>query len=303
MADFPILPLWTDAYIADTQHLTNEEHGVYLRLLMFAWRSKECGLPDDDRRLALMVGVTPKKWGVLKSVVMRFWILNEGLWTQKKLTSERENVERNRKQKRAAGIASSEAKALKRKDQAPTAVVEPLVTAHPTAEVQSISISKEEDKSSSNSRKTSLRDGSKSAAADAIETEFLETFWPIYPRKEDKKDALQAFRKARKKVDLETIMESLNRYSRKIEGKDRQYIRTPARFLNAEAWLDGSDEIPASMPVDVDRWRKRLQSGRRLHQWSAKEWGPAPGAPGCRVPAELLEPGDGIGWTELETAA
>jgi uncharacterized protein YdaU (DUF1376 family) len=92
MAEFPALPIWTDAYIADTQHLTNEEHGVYLRLLMFAWRSTNCSLPDSDKRLALMVGVTDKKWRTLKPNVMVFWDLEGGTYTQKKLTNTRRAV-------------------------------------------------------------------------------------------------------------------------------------------------------------------------------------------------------------------
>ncbi len=80
MADFPALPLWTDAYIADTTHLTNEEHGVYLRLLMFAWRSPGCSLPDDDHRIAIMVGVTPKKWQSLRPVIEPMWLVREGKW-------------------------------------------------------------------------------------------------------------------------------------------------------------------------------------------------------------------------------
>tara|TARA_B110000503_G_scaffold55544_1_gene89190 strand:- start:511 stop:1272 length:762 start_codon:yes stop_codon:yes gene_type:complete len=92
MAEFPALPIWTDAYIADTQHLTNEEHGVYLRLLMFAWRSDSCSLPDNDKRLALMVGVTDKKWRTLKPNVMVFWDLEGDTYTQKKLTNTRRAV-------------------------------------------------------------------------------------------------------------------------------------------------------------------------------------------------------------------
>jgi uncharacterized protein YdaU (DUF1376 family) len=146
MADFPALPLLTDAYIADTQHLTNEEHGVYLRLLMFAWRTRDCSLPDDDKRLALMVGATAKKWARLKPVVMAFWSLHEGAWKQKKLTSQRDFVERQREQKSAAGKASSDARALKTQELEPTAVATAKPTADPTARQQSISISNKEKK-------------------------------------------------------------------------------------------------------------------------------------------------------------
>ncbi|MBA1156913.1 DUF1376 domain-containing protein [Microvirga mediterraneensis] len=81
MSQYPSLPLFTDAYIADTAHLTNEEHGAYLRLLMFAWRSPDCALPDDDVKLARMLGLTAKKWASLKVAVMAFWRLEDGRWT------------------------------------------------------------------------------------------------------------------------------------------------------------------------------------------------------------------------------
>ena len=51
MAEFPALPLWTDAYLADTSHLTWEEHGLYLTLLMHLWRAPGCRLPDDPQWL------------------------------------------------------------------------------------------------------------------------------------------------------------------------------------------------------------------------------------------------------------
>ena len=52
MSKFPSLPLFVDAYLADTGHLTDAEHGRYLMLLMTMWRSPECKLPDDDDWLA-----------------------------------------------------------------------------------------------------------------------------------------------------------------------------------------------------------------------------------------------------------
>jgi uncharacterized protein YdaU (DUF1376 family) len=150
------MPLWTDAYIGDTQHLTNEEHGVYLRLLMFAWRSPDCSLPNDDKRLAIMVGVTGGKWAKLKPIVMAFWTLDGNVWRQKKLTKERAYAEKTRKQKVVAGKASAEAKALKSKEVPSTAVP----TAETTAEQLPIPIpippTEEGKPSSSSKRKTRI---------------------------------------------------------------------------------------------------------------------------------------------------
>ena len=36
----PSLPLFTDTFIAETAHLTNEQIGIYMRLLCFAWTKK-----------------------------------------------------------------------------------------------------------------------------------------------------------------------------------------------------------------------------------------------------------------------
>ena len=58
MAEFPALALWTDAYLADTRHLSTLEHGAYLLLMMEAWRRPHCDLPDDDRVLARLAGLT-----------------------------------------------------------------------------------------------------------------------------------------------------------------------------------------------------------------------------------------------------
>ena len=116
MAEFPVMPLWTDSYIADTQHLTNEEHGVYLRLLMFAWRSPNGALPAEDKRLAIMVGMTPKKWAKVKPTIMQFFSQRDGKITQKRLTKELRAVRQKREQNVAAGKASAEARALLNKE-------------------------------------------------------------------------------------------------------------------------------------------------------------------------------------------
>ena len=77
MAEFPALPLFTDAYLADTRHLTTIQHGAYLLMLMTAWRSGGCCLLDDDNYLARITGMDKRTWLANKAILMSFWHLND----------------------------------------------------------------------------------------------------------------------------------------------------------------------------------------------------------------------------------
>lgn len=225
MAEFPSMPLLTDAYIADTQHLTNEEHGVYFRLLMFAWRTKTCSLPNDDKRLATMVGVTAGKWAKLKPIIMGFWSLENEQWTQKKQLSQRAFVEKSRKQKSFAGKASAKAKSLKTKDQDLTAAP----TAKPTARQQSKTITN-----------TRVKDKSLTTPLTPkgeLVGEF-ERFWEYYPRKVGKGNAQKAFIKARGKAELVEIAVPLKHFVENLNGTEMSKIPHAATWLNQERWLD-----------------------------------------------------------------
>lgn len=107
------IPYFGDAYLADTRHLSLEEHGAYHLLILIAWRSPNCSLPDDDRRLAQMLGITAKKWEKLKPVVMAFWTRNEHGFEQKRLTKEFLFVTNSREQKVEAANARWSSKSRK----------------------------------------------------------------------------------------------------------------------------------------------------------------------------------------------
>lgn len=111
MAEFPAMPFYTDAYLADTRHLTTEEHGAYLLLLMCAWRSKGCQLKDDDRQLARIVGISSARWKRLRTVLSEFFVISGGYWRQKKLVATHAavavRVERNRANGSKGGLASA----------------------------------------------------------------------------------------------------------------------------------------------------------------------------------------------------
>jgi len=65
--------------------------------------------------------------------------------------------------------------------------------------------------------------------------EFLTDFWPTYPNKVGKPDALKSWLKARQDTDLETIMAGLDRYVHKAD--DRPWCN-PATWLNQQRWTD-----------------------------------------------------------------
>jgi uncharacterized protein YdaU (DUF1376 family) len=82
------LPLFTSDFIADTTHLDARETGAYVMLLMVAWQSPECRLPNNDRKLAAWARVDAETWREIKPEVMAFWRLAGGHWTQSRLLKE-----------------------------------------------------------------------------------------------------------------------------------------------------------------------------------------------------------------------
>ena len=105
MADYPCLPIWTDAYLADTRHLTTEQHGAYLLMLFTAWRDGECRLTYDENFLAKITGLNMRAWRRNKSTLLSFWHEKDGYLYQKRLLREREKVTSRKQQSRMAAHA------------------------------------------------------------------------------------------------------------------------------------------------------------------------------------------------------
>ncbi len=93
LAEFPKFPLWTDAYLGDTHHLTTVQHGAYLLLLISMWRSKDKSLPGDDASLASFSRLGKREWAKHKPVIMGFLsVLPDGRITQLRLLDEAKSV-------------------------------------------------------------------------------------------------------------------------------------------------------------------------------------------------------------------
>lgn len=98
MAEFPAMPLWTDAYLADCGHLTDAEHGIYLQLMMLAWRTPGCRIPNDDTWLARKMRRSVEDVeSDVRPILNEFWSTNGNHLFQRRQKSEWDYLQKRRK--------------------------------------------------------------------------------------------------------------------------------------------------------------------------------------------------------------
>jgi uncharacterized protein YdaU (DUF1376 family) len=106
------MQLYVADYLGDTRHLTTEQHGAYLLLLMTMWRS-EGVLPDDPIKLARIAGLTVSRWHKISADVLAFFTPCEGGFTQRRLSAELAIAAEKSEKRSQSGKAGARAKALK----------------------------------------------------------------------------------------------------------------------------------------------------------------------------------------------
>ena len=102
------MPLYVADYIADTTDLTTEQHGAYLLLIMHYWRRGP--LSDDNRTLANVSRLTPKRWKMVRPFVAPFFQIKKGVWHHVRIDQELLEAAKNMEKKRSAGKAGASAR-------------------------------------------------------------------------------------------------------------------------------------------------------------------------------------------------
>lgn len=93
-------------------------------------------------------------------------------------------------------------------------------------------------------------------------TEAFERFWKVYPKSADKRTAFNAWKRAVKRADPETILAGAERY-RDDPNREAAFTKNGSTWLNADAWLN--DPLPprgGSGPQTFDQ--QRIQANNDL---------------------------------------
>lgn len=99
------MPLFIGDYLADTQHLTTEQHGAYVLLLMHEWTTGP--LQDDDGTLMRITRLMPDAWSIARGVLRKFFTVS----TDGKLFQPRLERERAKSLEKKAGAQAKAEKA------------------------------------------------------------------------------------------------------------------------------------------------------------------------------------------------
>ncbi|AYZ42045.1 MULTISPECIES: YdaU family protein [Escherichia] len=107
MAALPYMQLYIADYLADTMHLSAEEHGAYLLLMFNYWQT---GKPIPKNRLAKIARLTNERWADVEPSLREFFCDNGEEWVHLRIEEDLASVREKLTKKSAAGKASVQAR-------------------------------------------------------------------------------------------------------------------------------------------------------------------------------------------------
>ena len=80
MTSLPYMQLYVSDYLADTAHLTAQQHGAYMLLLMNYWQRGKA-LDNSNERLSHVARLSPEEWADAKPTLEEFFIVENNVWS------------------------------------------------------------------------------------------------------------------------------------------------------------------------------------------------------------------------------
>lgn len=261
------MPLYAKDYLLDTAHLTTEEHGAYLLLLMRAWLNDGV-LPSDETILRRLVYMDEKRWKATRKTILAFFVSAADGWHSPRLDLEL-NIAKGIIAKRSeAGRASGEARREKQKapnpandEQANDEHMFPVCsdfveqntpkmrthveqTANHTYE-QTANPLPIQDIHTTGANPILVESADFAQPTGRAEIEKIpsrfDEFWSVYPKKVGRKDAARiwASKKLDRMADL-IIADVTKRASTHRPWRDG-FVLNPSTYLRGERWTDAME--------------------------------------------------------------
>lgn len=276
MSERPFMQLYVSDFIGDTLHLSTEQIGAYMLLLMAMWNAGG-KLPADDAKLARVVRMSIKKWRAVGGDLMSFFESDGNSIWHNRLTKELQKSESKSQSRASAGAAGGRAKALKDNGSG-VANASDMPQHLPEARSQKAATQLAGEQMKPDKYDDLLN---MLLEANGIGTGFREERNPgllnvgpilvlIEGGLDRDKDVLPAIR-ANPKPKARTwqyLVPQIEEYALKRRGV--------------------SERLGALPPPKETDWVGRLDVWRKDGTWP-HSWGPKPGEKGCKVPAQFLE--------------
>ena len=211
--------LFTEDFVAGTQNLTNEEVGVYIRLLCFNWNKRCKGLPSHNMELYRIANCfTDEEKQACNKIIKEFFVYVNGHYQNERQLQEYLYISRRMEASKENGrLGGRPKKPRENLDETPHTPTPP-----PTP------------------RSTKVR----------YEPLFLK-FWEKITYKVSKGTAEKNYIKLEKEwiEKPEELAELYNKYYKSVE--DKQFAKQPAFWLSAKKYLDEQPKAQSTEKVDL----------------------------------------------------
>ena len=237
MAKLPKMNLFIDAFNSDTVFLTEEELGLYMRMIFYAW-THDAYLPKDKE----IIYCLPKKPNdaLVDKILKLFWTENDKGFYQKRMLKEYQY---------AMEVSNKASESAKKR----------YANAEPTHSEGNATITKTITNTKTNK--------------DTYVQQFNQ-FWELVNNKVSKGQAIKNYQKLDKEWALQPkeLAEAYNDYYNSIGEK--KFAKQPAFWLSAEKYLDEKPKEYSKKDEDdykLQSYVKMYRKGIRLPIWSKQD--------------------------------
>lgn len=254
------MPLFIADYLADTTHLSTEQHGAYMLLLMTAWK-RGGSLPDDDGQLASIARLDMPRWRKHSATLRAFFGRQGGDLVQGRLAEEYANAVKANDAQKTNGAKGGRPKGKTQTKPMGFDSLNPRVNPWPNP-------NHNPNETPSPIPKAIAKAESKTLERQAAR---FDDFWAVYPNKKGKAEAAATWKRRK----LDAIADRIVADVRARLAGDKDWLKDGGRFIpHGSTYVNGSgweDAIHAPLAPQVEPSRQGQAMRQVMQQFQGHD--------------------------------